>query len=169
MRAEEVAKRLKKQGYKPRRYRLEPFELLIEDAPEGALDDLDCYRLVEKGHKPARDAPYGPWLPVIVIDLDVLVGPSPDLLARALSTAGYWERPEAFTEEILDQLHEFSLEGFGGWSLTRESSALNDRELVIRGSAYGPDVSLPLAHPFTTTVPSTGAASFEVEDVYRDF
>jgi hypothetical protein len=135
MNKRDIERRLKEMGQWQPGLRLEPFELLANQAPDGALASVQPYMLVDDNHTPARDAPGRPWRPVLVTGDDLLLDPTPVMLDRLLAAAGYWEQPDAFGDKLLLQFHRFALDFYEGYQVREEQFERQPDRLIIRGQA----------------------------------
>jgi hypothetical protein len=131
----DIERRLRDLGQWQSGLRLEPFELLANQSPPGALAGVQPYMLVNDNYTPARDAPGRPWRPVLVTGDDLLLDPTPAMLDRFLAAAGYWEQPEAFGDTLLLQFHRFALDFYQGYQVREEQFERQPGRLIIRGQA----------------------------------
>lgn len=115
---------------------LEPFEWLTALAPEGALDGIAAYRLIDPDYTPARDAQGRGWTPVADLGDAVLVDPSPAMFDGLLRRAGYFDHPEAFKNPILMQFHRFALDYYDGCQVREESFSYAAGVLTVQGHAF---------------------------------
>lgn len=165
---EKIQKKLAEMGFRPRRYKLEPFELLTEFGPAGAFDSVGCYELVDKEYHREFDVVSRDWRPVLVIGDEVLVGPSPEMLTRLLAAAGYFDRAEEFDEDLVFQLHGFSLDFYDDYEVREESLERGENEVTIRGSAFTGGGWEARSVPFVTRVVRGREAEFTVTDIFEE-
>jgi hypothetical protein len=114
---------------------LEPYELLDNLAPPGALDHITTFMLTDQQHTYARDRQSRSWRPLLVIKDELWLDPSPALLDQLLAAAGYFEQPDAFGDDLLLQFHRFALDFYQGYQVREEQFSYADGELTIQGIA----------------------------------
>lgn len=161
MTKEDMDRELARLGFPGERWSAEPFELLAEDAPPGALDDIRCFRLIDKQHEPARDRPTVVWRPAAVVGKKVLVGPSPELFGALLAAAAVFDQPSAFSDMLLLQMHGFALDGHDGHELDTGALTRQPDALVIKGT-ISPSPAGVGGGQYETTAPRKGPVQFRV-------
>jgi hypothetical protein len=147
---DQVKDELRQRGLWKHKLVLEPFELLIEYAPPGALDEIACYCLIDPSASRVLDAVRRDWIPVAVIDNELLVDASPRLFELLLRASGFFSQPAAFNEDLLTQFHRFALDFYDGYQVREKSFVMEGNALVVRGKAYsgaGEDI---VTHQFET-------------------
>jgi hypothetical protein len=144
--------------------KLEPWELLVQQAPAKALDAIETYRLIDADATPARDSAARNWTPVAVLDGEVLIDPSPEMFDGFLRSVGYFDAPDKFGEQLLLQFHRFSLDFYEGFRVREEAFDFADGALTVRGMASRGAGRQASAQPFETIATRKGHATFVVQE-----
>jgi hypothetical protein len=159
---EQIIDELRERGLWKHKLVLEPFELLSEYAPPGALDGIACYRLIDPSASRVLDAIRRDWIPVAVIDNELLVDASPRMFELFLRASGFFAQPAAFDEDLLTQFHRFAFDFYDSYQVREKSFVMEGEVLVVRGKAYsgaGEDI---VAHQFETRAAEGKRVSFHV-------
>lgn len=141
-------------------YELEPFEWLEEMAPAGALAPLDAYRVIDPHYRKPRNGGGRNWEPLLIVDDQLHLGADPEMLVAMLDAIDYFERPEAFQNLLLLQLHRFALDFFQGYQVREETFERKADRLTIRGSAG----RARREYRFETVVTRDGEIDFSVAE-----
>jgi hypothetical protein len=168
MTEKEIIRRLKGLEQWGPALRLEPFELLVNQAPAGALDDVHPYMLTDDEYRPARNAPGRPWRPLLVAGDDLLLDPSTEMLDRFLDASGYWRQPDAFGDQLLLQFHRFALDFYRGYQVREGQFERSPDHLTIRGQATRGGPSSLSSVTFVTRVGRQEPAAFTVTPLADD-
>jgi len=131
----EVRAKLKATGRWREGMDLEPFGWLTELAPPGALDGIEAYRLIDRDHTPTRDLDDRNWTPVLSDGSELLVDASPAMFDALLRSAGYFEQPEAYGNQLLLQFHRFALDFYEDYQVREKSFGQDGGVLKVRGEA----------------------------------
>jgi hypothetical protein len=133
---DQIKVELRQRGLWKSKLVLEPFDLLIEFAPPGALDGIACYRLIDPHAYRVLDAVKRDWIPVAVIDNELLTDASPRMFELFLSASGFFTQPAAFGEDLLIQFHRFAFDLYDGYRVREKSFVMEGKVLVVRGKAF---------------------------------
>ena len=161
----EIIQRLEASGDWRSGLRLAPYELLLGQAPEGALREIQTLMLVDEQRVPARGTTGRAWRPLLVIGSELLLDPDPRLLDRLLAAAGYWERPEAYGDPLLLQFHRFALDFYDGYQVREESFTRAADQLVVTGVATRGNLRDLQRFTYETRVGREDPAVFHVSPV----
>jgi hypothetical protein len=165
---DQIQEVLRQRGLWKPRLVLEPFELLSEYAPPGSLERIACYRLIDPNFRRVLDAVRRDWIPIAVIDNELLADASPRLFELFLGASGYFSQPAAFDEDLLTQFHRFALDFYQGYQVREQSFAMEGKVLVVRGEAFsgsGSDIRTQL---FETRAAEGKRVTFRVLEGERE-
>lgn len=136
MNLENLQRKLEEMGVsKPGRHVLEPFDWLAEFGPAGAFDSVNSYRLIDELYHREFDVVSRDWKPVLVLQDDVLVDASPEMFARLLAAVDYFDRADQFEDDLVFQIHDFSLDFYDGYRVRARSLERSENQVIIRGIA----------------------------------
>ena len=139
---------------------LEPFEWLTEDGPPEAFAPVSAFMLVDPAAEAPRGAAARNWEPVLAVGEAVYVGAAPALLGALLAATRYFAQPEAFSADLVFQMHRFALDFYDGCQVREEQLTAGRDELVVRGQAYRGAAGQLEAVPFETHIRADGTAAF---------
>ena len=160
--AKALKKKLGKMGYRPSKYKLEPFDLSLHEGPEGAFEGVATYMLWPRKRAKRLDSNQRAWRPVLVVGDEVMLGPGTGLLRAILNRIGYFENPATFQEGLVLQLHSFCLDFNEGYELREKGLGIEGDTLTITGMAYRGVGEKSDDGPFTTTVTKGQEPIFKV-------